>query len=154
LDLATQLPNVRSIAFCCISTGLFGFPQARAAEIAIDTVTSWMKEHPNALDLVVFNVFTLADEDFYIQTMNSNLSKFNLPIEKLQIISPIQQQISKSVEWLKSADAILITGGAGISFFLLNFLHYYSFSFLLFLIFFFIYFFIVKNNKNKNKIKQ
>lgn len=54
----------RSIAFCCISTGVFRFPQQKAAEIAVETVKGHLKECP-ALERVVFNVFSAADERIY-----------------------------------------------------------------------------------------
>ena len=53
--------GVKSIAFCCISTGLFGFPQQRAAEIAVQTVKTY-KNKTNSNIEVVFNVFK--DEDY------------------------------------------------------------------------------------------
>lgn len=65
LDVAVDLPGVRSVAFCAISTGVFGFPKAPAARIAIRTVTEWLDAHPGALELVVFNVFTEADRAVY-----------------------------------------------------------------------------------------
>ena len=55
--------GVKSIAFCCISTGLFGFPQQRAAEIAVQTVKTY-KNRTNSNIEVVFNVFK--DEDYTI----------------------------------------------------------------------------------------
>ena len=55
--------GVKSIAFCCISTGLFGFPQQRAAEIAVQTVNTY-KNKMNSNIKVVFNVFK--DEDYTI----------------------------------------------------------------------------------------
>jgi len=54
-----------SVAFCCISTGVFSFPPQRAAEIAVKTVTAWMKEHPEAMDRVIFNVFGDSDRLIY-----------------------------------------------------------------------------------------
>ena len=57
--------DIRSIAFCCISTGVFRFPQTRAAEIAVTTVRDWTKENPAALEQVIFNVFTDADRAYY-----------------------------------------------------------------------------------------
>ena len=51
----------RSIAFCCISTGVYHFPRHRAATIAIDAVTTWLNDHPGSMERVVFNVFK--DED-------------------------------------------------------------------------------------------
>ena len=54
--------NLKSVAFCCISTGVFGFPQKEAARIAVETVTAFQKQYP--ID-VVFNVFKEADLAIY-----------------------------------------------------------------------------------------
>jgi len=55
--------QLQSIAFCCISTGEFQFPRQRAAEIAIQTVKSYIKNVQTNLH-IVFNVFK--EEDFRI----------------------------------------------------------------------------------------
>lgn len=55
--------SVKSIAFCCISTGVFGFPQREAAEIAINTVKEY-KKATNSDIKVIFNVFK--DDDLLI----------------------------------------------------------------------------------------
>ena len=55
--------GVESIAFCCISTGIFCFPQQRAAEIAVSNVRKFLNTD-NRIKKVVFNVFK--DEDFAI----------------------------------------------------------------------------------------
>ena len=47
--------GVKSIAFCCISTDVFGFPQDKAAEIAVQMVREFLKIHEIE---VIFNVFT------------------------------------------------------------------------------------------------
>ena len=57
--------GVRSIAFCCISTGEFHFPNDEAAEIAVDTVTAFLKEHGEEFDRVIFNVFKEQDKELY-----------------------------------------------------------------------------------------
>ena len=49
------------VAICCISTGVFHFPNKRASEIAVHTVKEWLEEHPGKADRVIFNVFK--DED-------------------------------------------------------------------------------------------
>ena len=54
-----------SVAFCCISTGVFRFPNRRAAEIAVKTVSDWMDEHPGQMERVIFNVFKDEDKDIY-----------------------------------------------------------------------------------------
>ena len=57
--------GLRSVAFCCISTGVFRFPNKRAAAIAVQTVTEWMTGDPGSLDRVVFNVFKDEDKSYY-----------------------------------------------------------------------------------------
>lgn len=61
---AAATAGLRSIAFCCISTGVFGFPQREAAAIAVRTVRSWLDEHSKDMT-VVFNVFGEKDERIY-----------------------------------------------------------------------------------------
>lgn len=65
LDLANRVPGIRSVAFCCISTGVFGFPQEPAARVALSSVEQWLADHPNSLDLVVFNVYGQNDHAMY-----------------------------------------------------------------------------------------
>lgn len=55
--------GVGSIAFCCLSTGVFRFPQRRAAEIATQTVRKFL-EKEERVKKVIFNVFQ--DEDLHI----------------------------------------------------------------------------------------
>ena len=57
--------NLKSVAFCCISTGVFHFPNKRAAEIATSTVDSWLSQHPGAIERVIFNVFKDEDKKTY-----------------------------------------------------------------------------------------
>jgi O-acetyl-ADP-ribose deacetylase (regulator of RNase III) len=64
LDLCAE-NGLRSVAFCCISTGVFGFPQRRAAEIAVQTVRNWMQTHDGQIDRVIFNVFKDEDRGYY-----------------------------------------------------------------------------------------
>ena len=54
--------EIKSIAFCCISTGVFGFPHNQAAEIAVGTVREFLKNHEIK---VVFNVFSEEDYEIY-----------------------------------------------------------------------------------------
>ena len=63
--LALALENdCKSIAFCCISTGEFHFPNQTAAEIAVDTVKDYLENHPSGIK-VIFNVFKDIDFDIY-----------------------------------------------------------------------------------------
>lgn len=63
LDLALE-NECASIAFCCISTGVFCFPQEKAAEIAVRIVREW-KENTGDKMKVIFNVFGEKDEAIY-----------------------------------------------------------------------------------------
>ncbi len=62
--------NIKSIVFCCISTGVFSFPQKEAAEIAVKTVSEFLKTN-DAIEKVVFNVFTDKDLEIYRRLLES-----------------------------------------------------------------------------------
>ena len=88
LDLAVA-HGLHSIVFCCISTGVFGFPQQEAAEIAVRTVRAWLDRHAGTsaradrsgepadsdhdstptTPTVIFDVFGEADEHIYRQLL-------------------------------------------------------------------------------------
>jgi O-acetyl-ADP-ribose deacetylase (regulator of RNase III) len=64
LNLAHRM-SIRSIAFCSISTGIFGFPIISATQIALQTVEKWIEKNSDAFDLIVFNVFSKEDYNTY-----------------------------------------------------------------------------------------
>lgn len=64
LDAAVDA-GAHSLAFCSISTGVFGFPQAQAAPLAVNTVRTWLDTHADAALDVVFDVFSAEDEHIY-----------------------------------------------------------------------------------------
>jgi O-acetyl-ADP-ribose deacetylase (regulator of RNase III) len=64
LDMCRE-NGLGSVAFCCISTGVFHFPEKRAAEIAAETVTDWLREDPGSMERVIFNVFRDEDRRYY-----------------------------------------------------------------------------------------
>uniref|UniRef100_A0A6B2LJT1 Macro domain-containing protein n=1 Tax=Arcella intermedia TaxID=1963864 RepID=A0A6B2LJT1_9EUKA len=64
LDVAKE-HHLKSIAFCCISTGVFGYPNAPAVEVAVSTVMDWLEANPGAIDKVIFNVFKDIDAALY-----------------------------------------------------------------------------------------
>ena len=68
LDLAEQA-GLESIAFCCISTGVFHFPNERAAEIAINTVKEYKRQ---SVKTIVFNVFLGKDYDIYQRLLSED----------------------------------------------------------------------------------
>lgn len=67
LELASTY-GLKSLAFCCISTGEYHFPNELAAEIAIQTVKDYLKNHQTELE-VVFNVFKEKDYNIYRQLL-------------------------------------------------------------------------------------
>ncbi|WP_281285895.1 macro domain-containing protein [Paenibacillus sinopodophylli] len=77
LELAHKITEVKTIAFCGISTGVFGFPKQESAYIAIQTVNEWLNTHANHFNKIIFNVFS--DEDYreYLRVFDLN------PIGKL-----------------------------------------------------------------------
>lgn len=56
--------GLKSIAFCCISTGEFHFPRKEAAEIAVQTVSDFLQTNTQ-IEKVVFNVFQPEDDNIY-----------------------------------------------------------------------------------------
>ena len=68
LEIAEE-NDIKSIAFCCISTGVFMFPNQRAAEIAVQAVRDWLQEHDGTWK-VVFNVFKDIDLEIYGKLLN------------------------------------------------------------------------------------
>jgi O-acetyl-ADP-ribose deacetylase (regulator of RNase III) len=65
LNLAKQIPSIRKVAFCSISTGEFGFPMEAATKIALDTVEEWVIKNPERFDLIIFDVFSEKDYNIY-----------------------------------------------------------------------------------------
>lgn len=66
--------GLESIAFCCISTGVFNFPNDEAAVIAVDTVKAYLHQHPqSSIRKVIFNVFKDEDLHIYKRLLNDGL---------------------------------------------------------------------------------
>jgi len=110
-DLPVGEDGRKSVAMCCISTGLFAFPAEQAAEIAVSTVMSWLQSHPTTtITDIVFNTFTESDTNIYTALLGPSPTKISPTIEV-----PPQSSITVAHDWLRSADAVLITAGAGLS---------------------------------------
>merc|ERR1711973_1073063 len=58
--------DVKTIAFCCISTGVYMYPKKAAAKIAFETVTSWLEKNYQSVEKVIFCTFEKDDYDEYI----------------------------------------------------------------------------------------
>ncbi|KAJ3050290.1 O-acetyl-ADP-ribose deacetylase macrod1 [Rhizophlyctis rosea] len=61
--------GLRTIAFCCISTGIYGYPNGRAASVALHSVRMWLERGDNAdkVDSIVFCLFMAVDVKYYKQ---------------------------------------------------------------------------------------
>ena len=68
LELASQ-HQLKSIAFCCISTGEFHYPREEAAQIALNTVSRWLASSSSDMK-VIFNVFKDEDLEVYKRILN------------------------------------------------------------------------------------
>ncbi|XP_056657516.1 ADP-ribose glycohydrolase MACROD1 isoform X2 [Monodelphis domestica] len=64
LQLALE-NRLRSVAFPCISTGVFGYPNEAAAEVVLGTLREWLEEHKDKVDRLVICVFLEKDEEIY-----------------------------------------------------------------------------------------
>ena len=70
LELAAE-NGLESVAFCCISTGEFHFPNERAAEIAVRTVKEFLQKQ-NSVKKVIFNVFKDLDKAIYEKLLRAD----------------------------------------------------------------------------------
>lgn len=66
--------QIRSVAFCCISTGEFHFPNDRAAQIAWETVTAFLEKHGDCMERIIFNVFKESDLRIYEKIVGKTLA--------------------------------------------------------------------------------
>lgn len=57
--------DIKSVAFCCISTGEFHFPNDKAAAIAVETVTAFLEKYSDCMERIIFNVFKDSDFNIY-----------------------------------------------------------------------------------------
>ncbi|KAL5356266.1 hypothetical protein BJX96DRAFT_162335 [Aspergillus floccosus] len=125
LESANSLPALpdgrKVLVFCCISTGLFAFPPAEAAKIAVQTVAQWIQENPSVtLTDIIFDTFLQRDYELYVnqltQLQDPKGATVRQPTPKLEspaaITSPM---ILTARNWLKEADFLIITAGAGLS---------------------------------------
>jgi O-acetyl-ADP-ribose deacetylase (regulator of RNase III) len=65
LEAAAAVDSIHTLAFCGISTGVFGYPKAEAAWVALDAIQAWLVRHPGRFSRIVINLFSDADEAAY-----------------------------------------------------------------------------------------
>eukprot|EP01098_Paradermamoeba_levis_P010617 TRINITY_DN446_c0_g1_i4.p1 TRINITY_DN446_c0_g1~~TRINITY_DN446_c0_g1_i4.p1 ORF type:complete len:350 (-),score=55.68 TRINITY_DN446_c0_g1_i4:149-1075(-) len=82
LDLCAKY-NIRSVAFCCVSTGIFGYPLERATLIALETAREWLSQGDNRykMDRVVFCMFLEKETRVY----ETWLPVYFPPVEKKEV---------------------------------------------------------------------
>ncbi|KAL5315216.1 hypothetical protein ACEPPN_017867 [Leptodophora sp. 'Broadleaf-Isolate-01'] len=117
LDAAEELKPMANgrkvLAFCCVSTGIFAFPQNLAAHIAVESMKKWINEHPNTtITDIIFDVFLDTDLEIY-----SKLLSPSGPTSSSTAPNPIETSTSihTAANWLAEADALIISAGAGLS---------------------------------------
>ncbi|XP_074845475.1 ADP-ribose glycohydrolase MACROD2 isoform X2 [Carettochelys insculpta] len=87
--------NIRSIAFPCISTGIYGFPNEPAAVIALTTVKEWLNKNHNEMDRVIFCVFLEVDYKIFKKKMSEYFPTEGVEPEG-QTTSPMKCKAKKS----------------------------------------------------------
>ena len=63
--------NINSIAFCCISTGIYGYKNDDAAVIALDSVMKWLEQEKSFAGKIIFCTYTSKDYGVYNELMNN-----------------------------------------------------------------------------------
>jgi len=61
--------KLRTVAFPCISTGVFGYPEEAAARVALSTVRKWMGKHWRDIDCIIFCTFSESSLELYKRLM-------------------------------------------------------------------------------------
>ena len=65
--------DVKSIALCCISTGVYEYPKEPAANIAFETVTSWLEKNHHSVEMITFCTYEKEDSEIYNHLLNRYL---------------------------------------------------------------------------------
>ncbi|XP_017330287.1 ADP-ribose glycohydrolase MACROD1 isoform X1 [Ictalurus punctatus] len=82
--LRTATENqLRTVAFPCISTGVYGYPPEQAVDVALKTVREYLEDNPAQMDRVIFCVFLKSDEDLYKGRLPAYFPKDAFPKSKL-----------------------------------------------------------------------
>lgn len=74
LDVADAHGDVRTVGFCAISTGVFGYPKDAGARVAIRSIRDWLTEHPDSRVEPLISAFTAADETIYLDAIREVLA--------------------------------------------------------------------------------
>ncbi|KAI9352607.1 hypothetical protein BDR26DRAFT_849542 [Obelidium mucronatum] len=114
LDLALTLdiPDL-TIAFPCISTGLYGFPSHLAAPLVIQAVKTWLATHQAQASgwKVIFNTFLEKDLLLYTKHIRQLFPDTFIPPQP----SLLNSQLESAKSLIQSADYLIVSAGAGLS---------------------------------------
>ncbi|XP_073337804.1 ADP-ribose glycohydrolase MACROD2 isoform X4 [Pagrus major] len=77
--------GLSTVAFPCISTGIYGFPNEPAADIALNTVKSWIEENPDKITRVIFCVFLETDFAIYKKKMSVMFQDNDMEVTEEQL---------------------------------------------------------------------
>jgi len=114
LNLAVQ-HKIESLALCCVSTGIFGFPLLKATDIALKTVREFLEKKPNLKLYVIFVVFLSKEESIYNKLMPVyfplNHSENAMPEDPILLEQRKQDEVrsrSSSLEDMKQKGSSLL----------------------------------------------
>ena len=103
LDLAAETGAIRTVAFCAVSTGLFGYPAAAAAQVALPTVAAWLAEHPET------------PRPRRVRRVECRRPEHLRTGDHGMVLSDRRTAVDTVRAWLAEADRVLIAAGAGLS---------------------------------------
>ena len=91
--------HVKSIAFCCISTGIYGYPRKDAASVAFQTVVSWLEKNHESVEKIIFCTNQKEDFDIYNElhkTFKENNGQVSILPEITQAANEMSKEVLKS----------------------------------------------------------
>jgi len=89
--------NIKTLAFPCISTGIYGYPNEEAALVALKTVRKFLEEHGQALDRIIFCLFLEVDVGLYTSFLPIIFPKI-LPKEQQKKKKEIIEEVNDETE--------------------------------------------------------
>ncbi|XP_035848556.1 ADP-ribose glycohydrolase MACROD2 isoform X5 [Sander lucioperca] len=97
--------DLSTVAFPCISTGIYGFPNEPAADIALNTVKSWIEQNPDKITRVIFCVFLETDFAIYKKNMSVIFPDNDTEVAEEQLKEVIDNTSMKSTTKEESEDS-------------------------------------------------
>ncbi|XP_040905280.1 ADP-ribose glycohydrolase MACROD2 isoform X2 [Toxotes jaculatrix] len=97
--------GLSSVAFPCISTGIYGFPNEPAADIALKTVKRWIEENPDKITRVIFCVFLETDFAIYKKKMAVIFQDNDMEVTEKQLKGDNTPPSTKSTTKEESEDS-------------------------------------------------